>query len=101
MSAFGIVAGCILASGTCRCLRAEEILGKVTEISGDTINISSQCERVPRPGDRVEVYFELDGVDDVAKVATGKVTTAERGPVTARLDDQRQGPSRDVRADLR
>ncbi len=65
---------------------AAETTGKVVAVEGDTIRIAIESGPIPRAGDPVEVYFELEGVDAVAKVASGKVMGAEKGRVTARLD---------------
>ncbi|MGI6419680.1 MAG: hypothetical protein ACOX1P_28940 [Thermoguttaceae bacterium] len=65
---------------------AAETTGKVVAVEGDTIRIAIESGPIPRAGDPVEVYFELEGVDAVAKVATGKVAGAQKGRVTARLD---------------
>lgn len=65
---------------------AAETTGKVIAVEGDTIRIAIESGPIPQAGDAVEVYFELEGVDAVAKVASGKVMGAEKGRVTARLD---------------
>jgi hypothetical protein len=81
------VASILLGLGACGQLGGTEIVGKVVRVAGNTIDIAITAEHLPKTGDLVEVYFELEGIEEVATVATGHVTAGSRGRVTAELSD--------------
>ena len=66
---------------------AVEIKGKVVEVRDDTVKIAADSQDLlPNPGDKVEVYFEIPGLDDVAVAGSGKVAEADGEVIVAKLD---------------
>jgi hypothetical protein len=68
-----------------------EITGKVTAVTGDTVTISADDSKArARVGDSVVVYFQIPGLDDLARVGSGQVVKVENGRIVARIT-QRTG----------
>lgn len=65
---------CLVGTGM-----AAEITGKVVEATATTARISTESDLVPNPGDAVEIYFEIPGLDEPVSVASGKVRSAGDG----------------------
>ena len=65
---------------------AAEITGKVVEATATTARISTASDLVPNPGDAVEIYFEIPGLDETVSVASGKVRDAEGGTINVTID---------------
>ena len=51
-----------------------EIKGKVIEAKDNSARITTDSELLPNPGDKVEIYFEIAGLDEPVSVASGKVS---------------------------
>jgi hypothetical protein len=68
-----------------------EITGKVTAVSGDTVTIAAEVAKgQARAGDSVVIYFQIPGLDNLAKVGSGQVVSVQDGRIVARID-QRTG----------
>jgi hypothetical protein len=68
-----------------------EITGKVTEVKGDIVTIVAENTKArARAGDSVAIYFQIPGLEDLAKVGSGQVVGVEDGRIVARID-QRTG----------
>jgi hypothetical protein len=66
---------------------ATEITGTVSEVSGDTVFITADTPRVSaRPGDAVEIYFKIPGIDEPGKVGSGRVVGVDHGRIMAWID---------------
>ena len=63
---------CLVGTG-----RATEITGKVVEATATTARVSTESDLLPNPGDAVEIYFEIPGLDET--VASGQVRSAADG----------------------
>ena len=64
-----------------------EITGKVTAVSGDTVTIAPDDGKAQaRAGDSVAIYFQLPGLDDLAKVGSGLVVIVNAGRIISRID---------------
>jgi hypothetical protein len=63
---------------------AAEVTGTVTEVTGDTIVITTDAP--VGAGDRVEIYFEIPGVEELVKVGSGRVVGVESGRIVARIE---------------
>ncbi len=61
---------------TARTTLAEGTGGIVQEVSGDTAEVAF-AGPAPAVGDGVEFFFEMEGVDEVVSVATGKVIAVD------------------------
>jgi hypothetical protein len=74
----------VLALGT-------EVTGKVTAVNGDTVTIiADDAKAQARAGDSVVIYFQIPGLEELAKVGSGQVVSAQGGDIAARID-QRTG----------
>jgi TPR repeat protein len=81
---------CLLISSAATAL-GTEITGKVTEVSGDTVTIAPENTKArARAGDSVAIYFQIPGLDDLAKVGSGRVVGVKGDRIVARID-QRTG----------
>ncbi|MCY2995663.1 MAG: SUMF1/EgtB/PvdO family nonheme iron enzyme [Planctomycetota bacterium] len=67
-------------------LGAAELTGQVESVTGATITIRIEADSRPNPGDRVEVFFEIPGLNELAKVATGTVTAVRGKSVEAKIE---------------
>ncbi len=68
-------------------LFAAEIKGKVVEIQAESVSLKLDSDLLPNVGDKVEIYIELEGLDDVALVASGKVSKADGDVVLVKIDE--------------
>jgi len=63
-----------------------EITGKVTAVSGDTVTIAPDNTKAQaRAGDSVVIFFQIPGLDNLAKVGSGLVVSVQGGRVIARI----------------
>lgn len=67
-------------------LIAEEIPGKVQEAGKDEVKIASDSAFLPNPGDKLEIYFQVPGIDEPVQVATGTVSDVQGGAILAKID---------------
>src|ERR1051326_5894416 len=67
-------------------LRAAEIESKVVEVQGDQVKLARDKFKDPLPGDKVSIYAQIPGVDDLALVASGKVTEVSGELITLKID---------------
>jgi hypothetical protein len=81
-----VLAAIALALSASPGLHAAAILGKVTEVAGQTATISVEGTVAPAIGDSVEIFFKLGGAEDEISVATGKVVSVERGTVKVKIE---------------
>ena len=68
-------------------LMAAEIKGQVVEIEGDSVSLKLDADLLPNVGDKVEIYIEIPGLDDVALVASGTVSQADGDLVLVKIDE--------------
>jgi WD40 repeat protein len=66
---------------------AEQIQGKVTQVTGETIELASASELLPRVGDKVEIFIELKEIKSTALVTTGTVTELKGNAILVRIDN--------------
>ncbi|MCY2995664.1 MAG: formylglycine-generating enzyme family protein [Planctomycetota bacterium] len=69
-----------------RPLEAAELKGKVESVKDATITIRLESDVRPNLGERVEVFFEVPGLNELAKVATGTVIAVGGGIVEAKIE---------------
>ena len=67
-------------------VEAIEITGTVDKVTGEYFTIVSKSEYLPRPGDSVEVYFTIAGLDDRGQVANGVVHEVVGDRITAKVN---------------
>ncbi|MBI4613807.1 MAG: hypothetical protein HY720_09370 [Planctomycetes bacterium] len=75
----------LLLAGTT--VSAEEIQGRVVQVSGGTIRVEIDSDVVPRPGDPVVVYYQREGSAKRAVVGEGNVARVEGRVVVVTMDD--------------
>jgi hypothetical protein len=63
---------------------AAEVTGSVSEVTGDTVVIAADAP--VGAGDLVEIYFAIPGVEELAKVGSGRVVSVESGRTVARIE---------------
>jgi hypothetical protein len=63
---------------------AAEVTGSVSEVTGDTVVIAADAPA--GAGDPVEIYFEVPGLKELAKVGSGRVVGVESGRIMARIE---------------
>lgn len=66
---------------------AAQITGKVTQVTGETIELASDSELLPRAGDKVEIFIELKLIKSTALVTTGSVTGLNGNSILVRSDN--------------
>ncbi|MBI4613810.1 MAG: terpene cyclase/mutase family protein [Planctomycetes bacterium] len=66
---------------------AEEIQGRVVQVSGGTIRVEIDSDVVPTPGDRAVVYYQREGSGKRAVVGEGEVARVEGQIVVVTMDD--------------
>jgi len=64
-----------------------EIKGKVAEATEKTVRIVTDSDLLPNIGDKVEIYFEIPGLDDAVQVGTGLVTAVDANSITATIGE--------------
>ncbi|MBI4613808.1 MAG: hypothetical protein HY720_09375 [Planctomycetes bacterium] len=68
-------------------LRADELQGRVIEVSGGEVRVTLDSDVVPTPGDRAVVYYQREGSAKRAVVGGGKVARVEGRVVVVTMDD--------------
>jgi hypothetical protein len=81
---FAVCAWAALALATG--LLAAEIKGKVTAIQDGAVLIRTESDLVPNPGDKAEIYFEIPRMEDIAHVASGRVTGVAADVIRIKID---------------
>ena len=64
---------------------AATIYGRVTEVASNLVKIAFYSEWLPQPGDAVEIFFSVPGLDDTITVARGTVTKVFNRSVIAEI----------------
>jgi len=65
---------------------AVEIKGKVIEATETAVKVVPDSEYLPDIGDKVEIYFEIPGLDEKATVAVGKVSEVSDELIIVKID---------------
>src|SRR5262249_25977118 len=64
---------------------AQEIKGRVVEVTGDSVKVRTDSNVQPARGDKVAFSFAIPGLDEVAAAGSGTVTGVEDGLVIVRI----------------
>ena len=82
-----LLAAAALALGVSdRQVAAREIKGTVAAVNGKTAKINTKAAGSAKVGDRVEIFEILPEIQDVASVATGRVSQLSAGAVWATIE---------------
>jgi hypothetical protein len=65
---------------------AQQLGGRVIEISGSLVKLKPDAGSAAKPGDKVEIFFEIPGLNEKALVATGLVTEVQKDFVLVKVD---------------
>src|SRR5689334_6826963 len=67
-------------------LVAAEIPGKVLEVQDGMVKVKIKSTQLPAAGDKVDIFFEIDGLEERALVATGKVGSVAGDDVVVKIE---------------
>jgi WD40 repeat protein len=88
MTRYQFIASCLFFSFAIvpLSLKGDEIKGTVAAIGEGTINVATDSQLLPNAGDKAEVGVEIPGLDELAMVASGKVTEVTNEVIVVKID---------------
>src|SRR2546423_6800053 len=82
-------------------LAAIEIRGKVIEVNEGTIKITTDSDLVPNIGDKVEIIFEVPGIEKAAHIADADVSQIGDDFILAKIEKAKGKVVRNLVATIR
>jgi WD40 repeat protein len=72
---------------------AAEIEGKVIRVSDGAVEVATDSELFPNPGDQAVIYYKIPGLDDPVQVASGRVFKLEGKSIHIKIEQPAPKPA--------